>query len=82
MLVMLMVVRLTWLMTRSEVANAWWSTTAVLAIAIATKHARATGGALWQELIVKLTHICAGIGLIVAWILLTAGFVKKPATQN
>jgi hydroxylaminobenzene mutase len=33
---------------------------------------------MWQEQFVKLTHIPAIIGLIVAWILLIAGFVKKP----
>lgn len=79
-LVMVTAVCLTWLMARSEVANVWWGTTEVLAIA--AKQADATGGALWQELIVKLMHIGAGIELIVAWILLIAGFVKKPAAQN
>ena len=81
-LVMVMVTAacLTWLMVRSEVANAWRETTEVLAIA--AKQAGATGGALWQELIVKLTHIGAGIGLIVAWMLLIAGFVRKPAVQS
>ncbi len=79
-LVMVTAACLTWLMVLSEVANAWRGTTEVLAIA--AKQVGATGGALWQELIVKLTHIGAGIGLIVAWMLLIAGFVRKPATQN
>jgi hydroxylaminobenzene mutase len=80
-LVMVTAVCLTWLMTRSEVANAWWSTAAVLAIA--TKQAAGTTGrALWQEQLMKLTNIGAGIGLIVAWTLLIAGFARKPVSQN
>lgn len=63
-----------------EVASAWWGTTEVLAIAV--KWVDATGDTLWQELIVKLVHIGADIGLIVAWIFLIAGFLKNPATQN
>lgn len=55
---------------------------ALLILAIAAKQVAITGGALWQELIVKLTHIGAGIGLIVAWMLLIAGFVRKPAVQS
>jgi hypothetical protein len=39
-----------------------------------------TGGAAWQELVVKLTHIAAGLSLVVAWGLLVAGFLKKPTT--
>lgn len=80
-LVMVTAVCLTWLMTRSEVANAWWSTAAVLAIA--TKQAAGTTGrALWQEQLMKLTNIGASIGLIVAWTLLIAGFARKPVSQN
>ena len=71
---------LTWLMAFSEVANAWRGITAVLAIA--TKRASTAVDTLWQELIVKLKHIGVGIGLIVAWIFLIAGFLKNPATQH
>ena len=68
-------------MARSEVANAWWGTTEILAIA--AKQAGTTGGgSLWQKLTVKLAHIGAGIGLIVAWTLLIAGFARKPVSQN
>ena len=67
---------LTWPMALSEAANAWWGTTEMLPIAAA--QAGATGGEAWQELIVKLTHIVAGIGLIVAWGLLIGGFVRNP----
>lgn len=80
-LVMVTAICLAWLMTRSEVANAWWSTAA--ALAIATKQtAGTTGSALWQEQLMKLTNIGAGIGLIVAWTLLIAGFARKPVSQN
>ena len=75
-LVMLIAVCLTWLTVISEIANAWWGTTESLTIA--AQQAGASGAAMWQEQFVKLTHIPAIIGLIVAWILLIAGFVKKP----
>ena len=73
--VMLLAAWLTWAMALSEVANAWWGTNQMLPIAAA--QAGATGGAPWQELVVKLTHIGAGLSLIVAWSLLVVGFVKR-----
>ena len=78
--VMLIAVWLTWAMALSEVANAWWGTTQMLPLAAA--QAGATGGAAWQELIVKLAHIGAGLGLIVAWSLLVVGFVKRAPDQG
>lgn len=65
---------LTWLMALSEVANAWWGTTQTLPIAAA--QAAATGGEPWQELVVTLTHVAAGVGLMVAWSLLVLGFLN------
>lgn len=79
-LVMLGAACLTWLTVISEIANAWWGTAESLSIA--AQQAGASGGTAWQEQFVKLTHIPAIIGLIVAWILLIAGFVKKPASQD
>ena len=79
--VMVVAVWLTWGMALSEVANAWWGTTQMLPIA--ASQAGATGGEPWQELIVKLTHISAGLGLIIAWSLLVVGFVKRaPGTGS
>jgi (hydroxyamino)benzene mutase len=78
--VMLLAVWLTWFMVLSEVANAWWGTTQMLPIA--ARQAGATGGAPWQELVVKLTHISAGLVLIVAWTLLIIGFVRTPKLQD
>ena len=75
-LIMLLAVWLTWAMALSEVANSWWGTTQLLGIA--ASQAGATGGASWQELVVKLTHIGAGLMLIVTWALLIVGFVKAP----
>jgi hydroxylaminobenzene mutase len=75
--VMLLAAWLTWPMVLSEAANAWWGTTQILPIAAG--QAGVTGGAPWQELVVKLTHIAAGLGLVVAWGLLVAGFLKKTA---
>ena len=72
--VMVVAVWLTWAMAMSEVANAWWGTTQTLPIA--ASQAGATGGEPWQELVVTLTHIGAGLGLIIAWSLLVVGFVK------
>ncbi|QOJ23908.1 MAG: hypothetical protein HRU78_09840 [Gammaproteobacteria bacterium] len=79
-LVMLIAVCLTWLTVISEVANAWWGTAESLSIA--AQQAGTSGGAVWQEQFVKLTHIPAIIGLIVAWILLIAGFVQKPDSHD
>jgi (hydroxyamino)benzene mutase len=78
--VMLLAAWLTWLMALSEAANAWWGTTQMLPIAAG--QASATGGAAWQELVVKLTHIAAGLSLVVAWGLLVAGFLKKPTVPG
>ena len=73
--VMLVSVWLTWAMGLSEVANAWWGTTQMLPIA--ARQAGATGGQAWQELIVNVSHISAGLGLIAAWALLIVGFVRN-----
>ena len=66
---------LTWSMAISELANSWWGTTQMLSLAAA--QAGATGGEPWQELVVKLTHVLAGLGLILAWLLLVVGFLRK-----
>ncbi len=74
--VMLVAVWLTWAMILSQVANAWWGTNQMLPIA--AEQAGAAGGEPWQELIVKLAHVAAGLGLLVAWALLVVGFIKRP----
>lgn len=79
--VMVLAAWLTWAMALSEVANAWWGTTQMLPIAAG--QAGAMGGEPWQELAVKLTHIGAGLGLIVAWSLLIVGVLKQgPVTVS
>jgi hydroxylaminobenzene mutase len=78
--VMLLATWLIWPMALSEAANAWWGTTQMLPIAAG--QAGATGGTAWQELVVKLAHIAAGLGLVVAWGLLVAGFLKKPGSTD
>lgn len=70
---------LTWAMALSEVGNAWWGTTQMLPIAGA--QAGAPGAAAWQENLVKLTHIGAGLSLILGWTLLLIGFVRVPASS-
>ena len=75
--VMLLAAWLIWPMALSEAANAWWGTTQILPIA--ASQAGATGGAAWIELVVKLTHIVAGLCLVAAWAVLVVGFLKKPA---
>ncbi len=74
--VMLLSAWLTWAMILSQVANAWWGTNQMLPIA--AEQAGATGGQPRQELVVKLAHIAAGLGLLVAWTLLVIGFLKPP----
>jgi hydroxylaminobenzene mutase len=71
---------LTWAMAISEAANAWWGTTQMLPIA--AHQAGATGAAPWQETIVKLTHISAGLVLIIAWALIIAGYLRKTPPRN
>jgi len=66
---------LTWAMAFSEVANVWWGTLQTLPIA--GSQAGVTGGEAWQELVVKLAHVGAGLGLIVAWSLLLIGFLRN-----
>ena len=73
--VMVLACWLTWAMGLSEVANAWWGTAQMLPIAAA--QAGATGGLAWQETVVKLTHIAAGLGLVTAWGLLVIGFLRR-----
>lgn len=65
---------LTWSMALSEVANSWWGTTRMLPIA--ARQAGATRGQPWQELVVMASHLGAGAGLIVAWMLLVVGFLR------
>src|SRR5580658_9417678 len=76
-LVMLLAAWLTWSMALSEVANSWWGTNQILPIAAG--QAGATGGAAWQETVIKMTHISSALALILAWALLIAGFVRNPA---
>ena len=70
---------LTWLMALSEVANSWWGANQMLPIA--AKQAGATGAAPWQELVVKLCHIPAALGLILSLTLLIIGFVKEQPAE-
>lgn len=63
-----------WLMVLSEVANSWWGTSQMLPIA--AKQAGATGAAPWEELIVKLCHIPAALGLILSFVLLIVVIVQ------
>jgi len=79
-LVMLLAAWLTWLMALSEVANSWWGTNQLLPIAAG--QAGATGGAAWQETVIKMTHISSGLALIVAWAILIAGFVVNSAEEK
>lgn len=73
--VILLAAWLIWPMAVSEAANAWWGTTQMLPIA-AGQAGVTTVAPAWQEGIVKLTHIAAGLALVVAWALLLVGFLK------
>jgi hypothetical protein len=78
--VMVLAAWLTWSMALSELANSWWGTMEPLSIA--ASQAGATGGEAWQEVILKLTHIGAGLGLIIAWALLVVGFWKHASSPE
>jgi len=80
LLVIVVSVWLTWLMVLSEVANSWWGTSQLLPIA--AKQAGATGAARWQELVVKLCHIPAALGLILSFVLLIISFVKVESESS
>jgi hypothetical protein len=71
---------LTWTMAISEAANSCWGTTQTLSIVAG--QAGATGGEPLQELIVKFTHISAGIVLIIAWSLVVVGFLKHASSAE
>lgn len=71
---------LTWAMALSEAANAWWGTQKMLPIAAA--QAGASGGAPWQEAVVGLTHILAGLALIAAWGALIWGLLGHHAADE
>jgi len=72
--VMVLAAWLTWAMALSEVANAWWGTMQMLPIV--ASQAGVSGAAAWQERVVQVTHIGAGLALIVAWSLLVIGLLK------
>ena len=78
--VMLTAAWLIWPMALSEAANAWWGTTQMLPIAAG--QAGATGGAVWQEVVMKVTHVAAGLALVAAWGLLVSAFLKKSAAAG
>jgi (hydroxyamino)benzene mutase len=78
--VMVAAVWLTWAMALSEVANSWWGTTQTLPIAAG--QAGVTGAVSWQELIVHVTHIGAGLALIIAWSMLLAGLLKPTSSAG
>jgi hydroxylaminobenzene mutase len=78
--VMLVAAYLTWLMALSEAANAWWGANQMLPIAAG--QAGAVGGEAWQEWVVKLTHLAAGLGLLAAWGLLVAGFLRTSVSEK
>jgi hydroxylaminobenzene mutase len=77
---MLLAAWLVWPMALSEAANAWWGTKQMLPIAAG--QAGAAGGKPWQEMVVQLSHLVAGVGLTAAWGLLIAGFLRKPVAED
>jgi hydroxylaminobenzene mutase len=79
-LVMRLSAWLTWAMALSEVANSWWGTRSILPIA--AHQAAAAGGLPWQEDSVTLTHVGAGLCLILAWALLILGFARSGASSG
>lgn len=76
LIIQTVVVWLTWPMLLAATANSWWGTLDMLPIA--GQQAGATGGEPWQETIVFLTHVVAGLALIFSWFVLMLGFWKSP----
>ena len=79
-LVILVSAWLTWLVPLSEAANAWWGANQMLPIA--AKHAGAAWAAAWQEAVVKLCHLPAGLGMILSVTLLIIGIAKHRSTTE
>ena len=71
---------LMWPMALSEAANAWWGTNKMLPIAAA--QAGASGGAPWQEALLQMTHISAGLAAIAAVFLILLGFMRQPVNTD
>jgi len=78
--VMVLAVWLTWAMVLSELANSWWGTTQTMPIA--ARQADVTGAEPWQELLVRVTHIGAGLALIIVWALLVTGLLKPASSPE
>jgi hydroxylaminobenzene mutase len=78
--VMVLAAWLIWPMALSEVGSAWWGTNQMLPLAAAQAGAR--GAAAWQEGLVKITHIAAGLALVAAWTLLVIGLARRPAAAK
>jgi len=66
-----------WPMALSEVANAWWGTSKMLAIV--AHEGGAIGAAPWKEAIVAITHIVASLFIIAYWGIILGGIRCKPA---
>lgn len=71
---------LMWPMALSEAANAWWGTSKMLPIAAG--QAGATGAAPWQEGLLQITHISAGLTAIVAVLLILIGFIRATGSTE
>lgn len=69
---------LMWPMALSEAANAWWGTNKMLPIAAI--QAGATGAAPWQEGLLQITHISAGLAAIVAVFSILIGFLRRSSS--
>jgi len=65
-----------WPMALSEVANAWWGTSKMLAIV--AHQGGAAGAAPWKEAIVAITHIVASLFIIVYWGIILWELRSKP----
>jgi hypothetical protein len=63
-----------------ETANACWGANQMLPIA--AKHAGAAWAAAWQEAVVKLCHLPAGLGMILSVTLLIIGIAKHRSTTE
>lgn len=79
-LVMVLAAWAIWPMVVSEAANAWWGT--ALMLPLAAKEAGASGGRLWQERVVQVTHVVAALALIVAWGLLLLGVARPIGARD
>lgn len=65
-----------WPAMLTEMANAWWGSKDILAIA--ARQAGAPGALAWQETLVMATHVLGAACLFAYWVTILAALLRNP----